>query len=89
MDSKIQIRYEAAKLATKLPGTTIENFSQVAKTISDFIQGESDLPEVVDKSELLKTIASSLQFTHSCYPLNTECHGLDEEVYKGNNDTEN
>lgn len=61
MDSKIQIRCEAAKLATQLSGTTIENFKQVAQEISDFIQGDADLPEFVDNSELLKSMVSSLQ----------------------------
>lgn len=81
MDSKIQVRYEAAKLATQLSGTTIENFKQVAQEIADFIQSDVDLPEFVDNSELLKSMVSSLQPKNydSCL-LGTKSHKVDEDI---------
>ena len=39
MKSKIEIRHEAAKLAVKLPGTTIENFHDRAYRLELYLTG--------------------------------------------------
>lgn len=45
MKSKLELRLEAARIATKLPGTTIDNFHERVYRISLYLQGDAELPE--------------------------------------------
>ena len=54
MKSKIEIRHEAAKLAVKLPGTTIENFHDRAYRLELYLTGEAVLPETTNEADIIK-----------------------------------
>ena len=56
MKSKIEIRLEAAKLAVKLPGTTIENFHDRAFRLELYLTGEADLPETLDEMDIINNV---------------------------------
>ena len=56
MKSKIEIRLEAAKLAVKLPGTTIENFHDRAYRLELYLTGEADLPETLDEMDIINNV---------------------------------
>lgn len=63
MDSKIEIRFEAAKIAASVSGTTKENFRDVAQNIADFIIGDVEVPEYKDKDDLMYKMISYLDST--------------------------
>ena len=56
MKSKIEIRHEAAKLAVKLPGTTIENFHDRAYRLELYLIGEAVLPETLDEMDIINNV---------------------------------
>ena len=56
MKSKIEIRHEAAKLAVKLPGTTIENFHDRAYRLELYLTGEAVLPETLDEMYIINNV---------------------------------
>jgi hypothetical protein len=56
MKSKIEIRHEAAKLAVKLPGTTIENFHDRAYRLELYLTGEAVLPETLDEMDIINNV---------------------------------
>ena len=56
MKSKIEIRFEAAKLAVKLPGTTIENFHDRAYRLELYLTGEAVLPETLDEMDIINNV---------------------------------
>lgn len=56
MKSKIEIRHEAAKLAVKLPGTTIENFHDRAYLLELYLIGDAQLPETSDEMDMINNI---------------------------------
>ena len=56
MKSNIDIRLEAAKLAVKLPGTTIENFHDRAYRLELYLTGEADLPETLDEMDIINNV---------------------------------
>lgn len=45
MNSKIEARIEAVKLALNMEGVTAENIIEVSEKIADFIVGNSELPD--------------------------------------------
>lgn len=45
MNSKIEARIEAVKLALNVEGVTSENIIEVSERIADFIVGNAELPE--------------------------------------------
>lgn len=63
MDSKIEIRFEAARIAASLAGTTKEDFKDVAQNIADFIIGDAEVPEYKDKDEVMCKLVSYLEST--------------------------
>lgn len=65
MKSKIEIRHEAAKLAVKLPGTTIENFHDRAYRLELYLTGEAVLPETLDEADIINNIISKLKFSRA------------------------
>lgn len=56
MKSKIEIRHEAAKLAVKLPGTTIENFHDRVYHLELYLTGEAVLPETLDEMDIINNV---------------------------------
>lgn len=45
MNSKLELRLEAARIAAKLDDVTIENFHEAASRIEHYLLGEATLPE--------------------------------------------
>lgn len=45
MNSKLELRLEAARIAAKLDDVTIENFPEAACRIEHYILGDAELPE--------------------------------------------
>ena len=45
MNSKLELRLEAARIAAKLDDVTIENFHKAASRIEHYLLGEATLPE--------------------------------------------
>ena len=61
MKSKIEIRHEAAKLAVKLPGTTIENFHDRAYRLELYLTGEAVLPETTNEAGIINDVFERLK----------------------------
>ena len=65
MKSKIEIRFEAAKLAVKLPGTTIENFHDRAYRLELYLTGEAVLPETTNEADIINDVFERLKSTQA------------------------
>ena len=65
MKSKIEIRHEAAKLAVKLPGTTIENFHDRAYRFELYLTGEAVLPETTNEADIINDVFERLKSTQA------------------------
>lgn len=65
MKSKIEIRHEAAKLAVKLPGTTIENFHDRAYRLELYLTGEAVLPETTNEADIINDVFERLKSTQT------------------------
>ena len=61
MKSKIEIRHEAAKLAIKLPETTIENFHDRAYRLELYLTGEAVLPETTNEADIINDVFERLK----------------------------
>ena len=61
MKSKIEIRHEAAKVAVKLPGTTIENFHDRAYRLELYLTGEAVLPETTNEADIINDVFERLK----------------------------
>lgn len=56
MNSKIEARIEAVKLALNVEGVTSENIIEVSGEIAEFIIGDSKLPDSNDPNAFMKEI---------------------------------
>ena len=65
MKSKIEIRHEAAKLAVKLPGTTIENFHDRAYRLELYLTGEAVLPETTNEADIINDVFERIKSLQS------------------------
>ena len=61
MKSKIEIRFDAAKLAVKLPGATIENFHDRAYRLELYLTGEAVLPETTNEADIINDVFERLK----------------------------
>ena len=61
MKSKIEIRHEAAKLAVKLPGTTIDNFHERAYRLELYLTGDAQLPETLNEADMIENVFERLK----------------------------
>jgi hypothetical protein len=68
MKSKIEIRHEAAKLAVKLPGTTIENFHDRAYRLELYLTGEAVLPETLDEMDIINNVFDRIRLQQVAEP---------------------
>ena len=59
MNSKVEIRLEAARIAAQLMPTSGKELIKDAKKIAAYIEGKADLPEVITEDELIKTALSN------------------------------
>lgn len=60
MNSKIEARIEAVKLALNVEGVTSENIIEVSGKIADFIVGNSELPDTYDSNGYLKDMVAKM-----------------------------
>lgn len=60
MNSKLEIRFEAVKMAAGINGVKAQDVIRVAKRIERYILGDADLPEVYDSNALYKDMLNTL-----------------------------
>lgn len=60
MNSKIEARIEAVKLALNVEGVTSENIIDVSEKIADFIIGSADLADIYDSNAYMKEMLSKI-----------------------------
>lgn len=56
MNSKLELRIEAVKLAVNVEGVTSENVIETAEKIEAYILGDTELPEWVDPNAQIKEL---------------------------------
>lgn len=56
MNSKLEVRIEAVKLAINTEGVTSENIVETSAAIAGFILGEAELPETYDSNSTMKEL---------------------------------
>ena len=61
MKSKIEIRHEAAKLAVKFPGTTIDNFHERSYRLELYLIGDAQLPETLNEADMIENVFERLK----------------------------
>lgn len=59
MNSKIELRIEAVKLAVNVEGVTPENIIEVSEKIFTFLQGDAILPETFDTNSVMKDMITN------------------------------
>ena len=52
MNSKLELRIEAVRIAVNVDGVTDKNVIAVSEEIAKYILGDAELPEVYDPTEL-------------------------------------
>lgn len=57
MNSKLDLRIEAVKIAVNVEGVTPENVIETAKAIEDYIIGDIELPEWIDAQSQWKELS--------------------------------
>lgn len=60
MNSKIEARIEAVKLALNVEGVTSENIIEVSKKIADFVIGEAELPDSYNANSELQAMMAKI-----------------------------
>lgn len=72
MNSKLDLRLEAARLAAMVDGITPERIVPTAKEIEAYVLGDAELPETYDANELLAKSMSVLNNVGFGYESKTE-----------------
>lgn len=72
MNSKIEARIEAVKLALNVEGVTSENIIEVSTKLADFIIGNAELPDNYDANAMTKELMAKALSTITTYPRNDE-----------------
>lgn len=68
MNSKIEVRAEAVRLAVMVEGANPDNVVELSKKIGDFLLDGVEIPDVFNQNEMMKTFASmALDMKHSNY----------------------
>ena len=60
MNSKLELRIEAVKLAINVEGVTSENIVGASEAIATFILGDAELPDTHDGNALYKEMMAKL-----------------------------
>lgn len=60
MNSKIEVRIEAVKLAINVEGVTSENIVSISDAIYGFILGDAELPENHDANAEMKELMAKM-----------------------------
>ena len=66
MNSKLELREEAIKLAVNVEGVNTENVIDVAKKLESYILGEAKLPELYDSTEQMKQMMKMIPGNNYC-----------------------
>ena len=65
MNSKLELRLEAAKIAAELEGVTLDNFHEAVSRIERYILGSAELPEqdgaMPELMEMLKSARQRME----------------------------
>lgn len=65
MNSKLELRLEAARIAAKLDGVTIDNFHESAFRIEHYLLGDAELPEqdnaMPELMDMLKSVRKKVE----------------------------
>lgn len=56
MNSKIEVKIEAVKLAINVEGVTSENIVETSEAIAKFILGDAELPDTYDSNSTMKEL---------------------------------
>lgn len=56
MNSKIEVKIEAVKLAINVEGVTSENIVEISEAIVKFILGDAELPDTYDSNSTMKEL---------------------------------
>lgn len=67
MNSKIEARNEAVRLAVNVRGVTKDNLIEVSEKIMKFIIGDAELPEAYDTNAIMREVFSRI-FHSPSYP---------------------
>lgn len=60
MKSKIELRLEAARIASSLKGVNIKNFCESVAVVEKYLSGCSDLPEVYNEADQIATVMKEM-----------------------------
>lgn len=60
MNSKIEVKIEAVKLAINVEGVTSKNIVETSEAIAKFILGDAELPDTHDDNALYKEMMAKL-----------------------------
>ena len=63
MKSKIELRLEAARIASSLKGVNIKNFCESVAVVEKYLSGCSDLPEVYNEADQIATVMKEMVST--------------------------
>lgn len=86
MNSKLELRNEAVRLAVNTEGVTADNVIEVSKKIEAYITGNSELPELYDTSEFAMKVMQMA--TNRSDPKNYIKSSGYEEIDKKRKDTQ-
>lgn len=70
MNSKIELRIEAVKLAINVEGVTSENLVTTSDAIAKFILGDAELPDTYDSNSTMKELME--KFSTPTIPVSNE-----------------
>lgn len=60
MNSKIEVRIEAVKLAINVEGVTSDNIVETSEAIAKFILSDAELPDTFDSNAMMKEMMAKL-----------------------------
>lgn len=60
MNSKLEVRTEAVKLAINVEGVTSENIVETSEAIAKFMLGDVELPDTHDSNALYKEMMAKI-----------------------------
>ncbi len=60
MNSKIEVRIEAVKLAINVEGVTSDNVVETSEALAGFILGDAELPDTYDSNAMMKEMMAKL-----------------------------
>lgn len=69
MNSKIEARIEAVKLALNVEGVTSENIIEVSEKIASFIIGNAELPDKDPSEDMQKRMMDMVTGTYNNLPM--------------------